>query len=45
MNERGPAPDGGRVEITRKIPPEARCKGGAWQVKTRPAPPRQELYW
>jgi len=44
-NERGLAPDGGGAGITRKITPPARCKGGAWRVKTRPAPPRNELYF
>jgi len=42
-NQRGLAPDGSGAGITPKITPPARCKGGAWRVKTRPAPPRNEL--
>ena len=36
-------PDVGGVGITPKINPPACCKGGAWRVKTRPAPPRNKL--
>jgi len=43
-NERGLAPDGGGAGIPSKITPPARCKGGAWGVKSRPAPSRNELY-
>jgi len=38
------APDRGRAGITPKVTPPARFKGGAWRVKTRPVPPRNELY-
>ena len=43
-NECGWAPGRGGAGITRKISPPAPCKGGAWQVKTRPAPPRNAHY-
>jgi len=42
-NERGLALDGGGAGITPKITPKARCKRGAWRVKTSPAPPFNEL--
>ena len=43
-NEQGPAPDGRTSGVIPKIPPAASCKGRALRVKTRPAPPCNELY-
>lgn len=43
-NEQGLAPDVRRAGITPKIISPASCKGGAWPVKTSPAPPCNELY-
>jgi len=42
-NERGLTLDAGGAGITPKITPPACCKGGAWRLKTRPAPPCNEL--